>query len=750
MTDELILPSSTYRNDRHSVISSKSDVDGGDEFLIPVAFDPTSEERSSSSVQASTAPSILRDHLPQNKPNGQTQAEPTSHPQPLPDRQEVQPPVAPHIAFQAQPRQQPELDSRRRQDLSKATQLRPDAPDTSFRLQDAPKGRRSESATSSKSDLFASKESASPSSVASPVLSPSSTYSTDRGGSSKLGSKASSRIDIIAADQTTTPRGSESTLTQETSTSDALDSMSPAPTMQYHPKRGDSLGDPAAHKTVKAEHAISRKAISNQVDNTPYGFTIANATSETSGTGTRSTANATAEPPKEPLNDSRSRPSLEHGSSHNRNDSLSTLRSEPGQTADTGSSSSLLRYSGGGDFSLDEDITRILGGQSAHHPTAESLLKRVSNSVRHGRSSSDKVSRPSRDGKWQPRTPTNGTSHTQDTGSSAMSSPEARDEINQLKNELRRERQRLVERDQKIAELELTINSVAEVKQANTELREKRSTMVVLDARKEIALRELTILTDHLKAEKDSSVPMDLGKITNGAIRKLVEELQKLKEAFAPQIEELMQKKAELMEEVANLTRMKDRSFQEFEQLSSKNAQLAELNNQLVHQIQELYKANNAPSENSRTTNGLGIYSHSKERSAGSVDLLKSHDLTTSLSTMSIQPEEADAATVVPGPQVVNIRKGQPRKFNWKRGGQNITKGVTKGLKGAFSSDSREGAIDTVSPLPRSQSQDPSRQGFGFFSNPKKQASWKGQQNGTSPSLYDGASTISSSTSTVF
>ena len=37
-------------------------------------------------------------------------------------------------------------------------------------------------------------------------------------------------------------------------------------------------------------------------------------------------------------------------------------------------------------------------------------------------------------------------------------------------------------------------------------------------------------------------------------------------------------------------------------------------------------------------------------------------------------------------PQVVNIRKGQPKKFNWKKGGQSVAKGVSKGFKGAFGS----------------------------------------------------------------
>src|SRR5206468_1624264 len=50
---DLILPSSTYRSKRHSVASRKSVTSGGEEFLIPVAFDPTPTEHHSPNMHAS-------------------------------------------------------------------------------------------------------------------------------------------------------------------------------------------------------------------------------------------------------------------------------------------------------------------------------------------------------------------------------------------------------------------------------------------------------------------------------------------------------------------------------------------------------------------------------------------------------------------------------------------------------------------------------------------------------------------------
>ena len=155
--------------------------------------------------------------------------------------------------------------------------------------------------------------------------------------------------------------------------------------------------------------------------------------------------------------------------------------------------------------------------------------------------------------------------------------------------------------------------------------------------------------------------------------------------------------------------------------------------------------------------NGLGIYSHQKDKSTASIEgrdpRALGHEAFLSTSNAVIHQEEAEPATIVPGPQVVSIRKGgQARKFNWKKG-QNVAKGVTKGLKGAFSSNQREvqltegqpyGAIppaqDASGASSRSHSQDP--RGFGFFGNQKnKPAQFKAPpSNGASPALPENPS----------
>ncbi|KAL2002176.1 hypothetical protein VTN02DRAFT_500 [Thermoascus thermophilus] len=731
--DNFILPSSTYRSSRQSILSHKSEADpgggGSEEFLIPVAFDPAAEGRSTRSGGASSKANDRHEH-PQ---------EPLSHETPAEN-------PSPHIAYQEKGREPADIDpSRWRQDGSsnaraaalpeRSRQQNVSSPRGSrndndsrdgFKLQDAPRGRRSGSERRSRIDLMNFREGT----PTSPPNSTSPAKSQDK-DASKAASPASQRP---VQDTTSAPSRPSNDLHKPHENGTPF--TTPAATMQYPPKRGDSLESKLHHLYRKDVGSPPMKPISDHSD----------AASERSASVSSAPQDITS-PQQRPASSKASTktagdfavgfPSRSDSQQRTRTESVSTLQSEP-QRMDLSASPILgLRYSAGIDFSMDEDLARILGTDVGTQ-NADSFLRRVSNSVRHGRSFSDKGSRLSKDTKW-PKSPINGTMAGQDVGSPGAGSPENRDEITWLRNELRRERQRVIEKEQRIAELEAALSATADATQLNSELREKRSTMVVLDAQKEIVLRELSVLTDHLKAEKDSKAPLDVAKLTNNVLREFAESIQQLKDSFAPQIEELMQKRSDVAEELANLSRMKDKSFQEFEQLSSKNAQLAELNNQLVHQIQELYKANS--NEASRPTNGLGIY-HNKEKSMTALEALRLGELAGSVSAPNIQ-EEAEAAAVVPGgPQVVSIRKGQPRKFNWKKGGQNVAKGVTKGLKGAFSSSEPKEAVpynatapaqEPATGMPRSHTQDPSRQPFGFFGNQKnRQAATKTQQNGTS------------------
>ena len=433
-----------------------------------------------------------------------------------------------------------------------------------------------------------------------------------------------------------------------------------------------------------------------------------------------------------------------------KNNSISTLHSE--HNPDQPVSPRLPRYSAGGGFSMEEDMARILGNDD--NQDHASFLRRVSHSVRHARSYSDRGTHLSREQKWpkSPRVGSAGTHFSHDISSPTTSSPDNKDDLARVKYELRQEKQKHAEKDQRIAELEATLDGKASIKEVNTELREKRSTMVFLDSQKELVVRELEVLTEHIAAAKRSGEPLDFGKLSTTVLRDFAESLQKLKDSFAPQIEELIQRRIDTVEELSGLSQLKERTLQEFEQLSAKNAQLADLNNQLVHQIQELYKVNAGPSLDvvRPPPNGLGIYTH--QYRDGSAASTSSREQRPSIAESGMtgstiaHEQEAEPATILTAPQVVNIRKGQPKKFNWKKGGHHVAKGVTKGLKGAFASgdgnkiqqrDCVEGLpYGLTSQIQESQigiNHDPSRQGFGFFN--QKGRPVKTTPNGSTPTV---------------
>jgi hypothetical protein len=444
-------------------------------------------------------------------------------------------------------------------------------------------------------------------------------------------------------------------------------------------------------------------------------------------------------------------------------ESTSTMKSDSSRNGDS-LSPNMARHPHAAEFTMDEENGRT--GASDSPQEQGGFLRRVSHSVRHARSYSDRGTRMSKEQKW-PKSPlipsgSHSPAFSHEISSPMASSPENKEELTWFKDQLRRERQKGLEKEQRLQELEAALEAKNSIKQMNTELREKRSTMVVLDTQKEIVVRELEVLTEHISTAKKSGEPLDLGKLSNTVLREFAESLQKLKDSFAPQIEDLTQRRNEILEEVDRITLMKDKSFGEFEQLSLKNAQLAELNNQLVHQIQELYKANAGPPLDivRPPPNDLGIYTqHHKERPNASIDSREPRpSLAESNMTGStvVQEHDVEPATYLTAPQVVNIRKAQPKKFNWKKGGHNVAKGVTKGLKAAFNDGNRsqrEGQYPEgmsygqmqqqeypSSSLPRNQGQD-RREGFGgLFGNQKpRPQQWKNSPNGSMPAInFDG------------
>ncbi|KAL1651725.1 Rho-type gtpase-activating protein [Didymella pomorum] len=370
-------------------------------------------------------------------------------------------------------------------------------------------------------------------------------------------------------------------------------------------------------------------------------------------------------------------------SAHKTNESISSLPSETSRDA-YGPGGVLPRYSAQGDFSMDEDFARLLGNQEKDEKEG-GVFRRVSNAVhKHGRSLSERGSVTSRGGhkKW----PTNGSI---DISSPTIASPDSKEESVNLRNELRRAQQRIAELEAEKNGLQESMHSAADIKQANTVLREKRNTMAVLDTQREMVIRELEIMTEHLKHAKESNGSMDINQLKSEILKDFANSLHKLKDQMGGQIEDLITRRAELTDEISNLIQMKDKGFQEYESLSAQNTKLSAMNRELVESIQKGMNNKKGAPQFDAAANGLGIYN--TQHKGGKSELsLDAHSLPHEPSFPHIHDHDSEATLAQP--QVVNIRKtGKPTKFSkFKKGGQAFTTNVTKGFKGAFGSEQKQ------------------------------------------------------------
>jgi len=677
----LTLPSTTYKDNRKSHMSQRSDMSGGgEEFLIPLAFDPNPRKPASNSPSQQSTPQVrptedlAKDYF--GGPRSHTLAGSTSQAT-SPQIPQTRQPSHNHVRKQsdaspsrhgsraassyAAPGQHhsPHISQLARNDSSM---------DENFKLQEAPKNRRVPSSSST------------PQQDLTPNL-------------AQQRSPALGEQDFRSDGGRSTPRMSHEASPEFI---DEFNSPPRPPASRSIPARGDSLAS-SVPKTIprKEVSAGTSSQPLHDMSNTPGPKPPPTNLDAAKANGGKVISAPISSPGSQSIHDTPSllqepiggdkfvqpRAPPAPPSAHARNESISTLQS------DAQRSPKLPRYSGQGDFTLEEDISRILGLDDG--PTAnESFLRRVSNSVRHGRSySAQSGGRFSRD-RW-PRSPVVTTAAGHEISSPSTASPEHREELAWFKNELRRERQKTMDREKKIAELETQLNATADISQVNVELKEKRSTMVVLDTQKEIVVRELEVLTEHIANAKKSGEPLDVNKMNSTVLRDLAEALDRLKRAFTPQIESLVQQKNELLDDITQLNQQKDKSFHEFEQLSNKNAQLAEFNNQLVDQIQNIYKSNRGTAlDELKQPNGLGIYSHHKDNSKVSIDSREMKPMQPPIMDPGITYEAGEAGAIqsLAGAQVVEMKKGAvAKRFDWRKG-QKMAKGITKGVKGAFAS----------------------------------------------------------------
>ncbi|KAK4251582.1 hypothetical protein C7999DRAFT_37618 [Corynascus novoguineensis] len=647
--DSSLAPSAgTYRHNRSSAIFSGSmdngDPDGG--FFIPVALDP--------SPGPALTPQSMSDAYTESSKRTKDRDYFTPKPQPAEKRSDSQA-STPHIAFQEKPRQpssdyeapQQERPARKLSKRNGNPRASPGAedgkasntksqPNEEFRLQDAPKNKR---LANSRSNSLSG-------------------HSLDLSTPAKAPPAPPRNRDVLSnATNVDSPRQPG-----------AADNAPPPRPSQDPRRRDDDAArpsvDPSASNRpeVFSPPPIARKEVPSSQSR--------NAISETKPSDTYMQPREPPQPPSQPAKEPTT--------------SLS-------EAAESKTSPKLPRWSSGGEFTLDEDLARILGTDEG----SSSILRRVSNAVRHGRNNSaetinnnnsngsrlghsrsvSETTRGTASPRW-PRTPiAEDPDASHDISSPLSVAGTGQEDPAVLKRQLRSSEQR-------VAELERQFNTEKDLKSLNKKLVEKRKTVSVLDTQTEIMIRQIEVLAGYVERAKKTNEPIDARELEESAIKEFVQKLEKVKQNMTVVIEQLHAERDELLEEKAQAIADRDRALLEFEQLSSKNAQLADMNNDLTHQIQERFKQQINNGDLKMPPNGLGIYGHSKGVSSASVNV-DAASLQTGTTMVGTDVEES----VVEGPTVVNIRKGQVKKFNWKKGSSKVAHNISKGINraaGAF------------------------------------------------------------------
>ncbi|KAF4865725.1 putative Rho-type GTPase-activating protein 4 [Colletotrichum siamense] len=753
--DGLSLPPSNYRNNRNSTIVAPSnhagDTNGGDDgFFIPVALDP--------SPISNTAPRSTSENL-----SGASKKDKdyfNSVPRASTDKKNDSSASTPHIAFQEKGRQtssdyesgsvklplrktskssrdpRASVSNDERTQKVTAGKLSPSIDE--FKLQDAPKSKKLISPRSASHSAAMTPESGSAKSSdgvlrkdKEPFPSLPSSDSPPRMGNGTPRSSQDSRqrdegdvrpsMDSISSSRTDVT--AKSITRKELPTRNANGkTVGPAGRSNTYDETSSS-GLSAAARPNMTEHKLSDTYMQPRAPPQPPG--------------------APAKTPKPPAKD------------------------QANASSEEKISPKLPRWSAGGDFSMDEDMARILGTDEG----SSSILRRVSNAVRHGRTNSTESSHPQ-----MPQHPHRVTGHTRSISETTRGTPSPRwpktpiaedpsnheiisspislhssDDPALLKRQLRNSENR-------VAELERQFTSEKDLKRLNKTLIEKRKTVSVLDTQTEIMIRQLEVLAGYVERAKETKKPVDPGDLEDSAIKEFVQKLDKVKQTMSAAIEQLHAERDELIDEKNQAIADRDRALLEFEQLSSKNAQLADMNNDLTHQIQERFKSQIGGEL--KSPNGLGIYSQSKVFSSSNLNLADSASMTTTL------VHETEEPVVEARPTVVDIRKGQVKKFNWKKGGKSMAQNVAKGVNRAvvaFQNDRERGIHQpgltgdniglpynmTVSQVEAPSTQlpnnaqkgAPSQQSFGFFG---KKAAGKSMSttNVATPAIAEAPSTL--------
>ncbi|KAK9386802.1 hypothetical protein V1515DRAFT_603956 [Lipomyces mesembrius] len=294
----------------------------------------------------------------------------------------------------------------------------------------------------------------------------------------------------------------------------------------------------------------------------------------------------------------------------------------------------------------------------------------------------------------------------------------------------------LVRASQRIVELEALLK-IGEPGTSALEktIEERRRTIADLEAQTTVIRKEYEVMRGGQVAEDEYD------EAPNELLRRFRDEMEATKNGLQAEIQELVSQRNELLDENLRLTKLRQDAVQQAEHLNAKNQQLADLNNELMRQIQERFKTHKGSPSIGSSSSGGGLFgnlrSHpsreqvsndrdgvSKQAYVGRSKALgnaspgpgllapssasaspplatenmpRASSANGSISAILEDTLSTDATTEVARPvyslqpSLVNsgnsISNGGGKKKFWHRGGAAVAKGAVKGFNKMFSSD---------------------------------------------------------------
>ncbi|CAG8512500.1 2228_t:CDS:10 [Acaulospora colombiana] len=206
------------------------------------------------------------------------------------------------------------------------------------------------------------------------------------------------------------------------------------------------------------------------------------------------------------------------------------------------------------------------------------------------------------------------------------------------------------------------------------QLQELQNSLKEMGLQKEMMIREIELLVMEKQAGlAGTNASRDL---PGSFAKHLSSQFDEVKQTYIFEIRSLQEQKDELKQEIEQLQRTKNQYIADVAHLNEKNLELAEMNNELMRQIESQGKGKSANGFNffksNRPSPGHG---HTPSDTSSSVNQ-KGHSKQASLHTFD--PEGPDGAPIVSLTNVAHRnsigRGATPKKFKWRKGGKVLNK----------------------------------------------------------------------------